>query len=213
MRRRTTTHRTPGSPVLRGMLVLGAVVLTGWCGPTIAQAGAATQTFTITGGPTGTLYPGSTVPLDLELTNPNTKDIELTALRVDVNAVLPGAQGTCTAADFNVDSGWVDSVVLPANATRLLSDLTGGGLTLPSIHMLDTAANQDGCKNAQLSLSYTATATAVASDSPSGGDSDGSNLPHTGADHSAWVLALAGLSLAAAGTTVVVITRRRSERS
>jgi LPXTG-motif cell wall-anchored protein len=209
MPNRTTAHRTTGSPVLRGTVVLGAMVLTGWFAPAIAQATAA---FTITGGPTGTLYPGSTLPLDLELTNPNAKDIELVSLQVDVSSVLPGAQGTCTTADFAVDNGSVDSVVLPARTTRLLSDPADAARTLPSLHMLDTTTNQDGCKNAQVSLHYTATATDVDGDPVAGGGSNDGNLPHTGAEHSTRALAVAGLSLAAAGTTVVVITRRRGER-
>lgn len=218
MRNRTTARRRPSFPVLRGTLVMGAVVLAAWFGPAIASASAATHTITISGGPTGIMYPGSTLPLDLEFTNPNSTRLRLTSLHVAVASVLPGTQGTCTAADFAVDNGSVDAVVLPAGGDKLLSDLVDGPVALPSIRMLDTAANQDGCKNAEVSLTYTVTATDVdgttSADSGSDhGDADGTHLPHTGADHSTWGLLLIGLALAAAGTTTIVITRRRGERS
>jgi LPXTG-motif cell wall-anchored protein len=224
---RLTERRAPGSPVVRGVAVMTAVVLGGWFAPSVTSAHAASDTFTISGDAAGPLAPGVTQPLDLRLDNLINDTLNLRSLNVAITGVQTTGGGTCTAADFQVQQAILGVLTLPAGLSNLLSALGMGVLQTPRITMLNTAINQDGCKNAVVSLAYSGTA-ADSSGHESGGhgsnghgsdhgdDGDGSHgdLPGTGADASTWWLGLAGLVVAAAGaTTVTIVRREKRDRS
>ena len=129
---------------------------------TVGQAVQSPKSFTIGGNLTTGLAPGSAVPLDLILTNPNNQAISVTNLNVTVAvATKPNATTAkpCTAADFAVTQMAAGSypVPVPANSTRTLSQSLASS-AWPQARMLDTSANQDGCKGATLTLTYTGTA-------------------------------------------------------
>ncbi|HZE66134.1 MAG TPA: LPXTG cell wall anchor domain-containing protein [Sporichthyaceae bacterium] len=198
---------------------MSAVVLGGWLAP-VTSANAATDTFSISGDAAGPLTPGTTQLLDLRLDNLVNRTLNLQSLQVSITGVQTLQGGICTAADFQVQQAVLGVVTLPAGLDTLLSSLGLGILQLPRITMLDTAVNQDACKNARVTLEYLGTALDPNGQPSQGhgsnghGDNDGdvdgshSGLPGTGANSNTWWLGLAGLGLAAAGATTVRIVRR-----
>lgn len=118
--------------------------------------------FSIAGSVSGVLEPGATAPINLTLTNPNDRPIRITSLSIAIASITaPRANSTlpCTSADFQVAQPLgAASLVVPAHSSRTLAALGLTNSQLPSLGMLNTADNQDGCKGATLALSYGGTA-------------------------------------------------------
>jgi hypothetical protein len=111
--------------------------------------------FTITGTLDRLLAPGVTGLLNLSLANPNNQTLSITNLTVAITGTnKPGcpADGNYSLAQF---SGTYPLTV-PANSSRTLAQLTAQ-TNFPKITMNDLASNQDVCKGAVLSLSYSGT--------------------------------------------------------
>lgn len=117
-----------------------------------------TDSFTIRGDIEEPVTPGSRIPVNLALSNRYVQPIAVTELRIHVDAVhAPQATASrpCTVGDFVV--GPADAqleVRIPASATRTLAELGLPPEDWPMVGMLDTPVNQDGCKGASLTLSY-----------------------------------------------------------
>ncbi|MFK4297491.1 hypothetical protein ABH924_002641 [Arthrobacter sp. GAS37] len=117
------------------------------------------QPFSISGGPTGLLGPGYTVPIDLQLANPNNVSLSVTNLIVFITGITRTAEAVannrpCNPSDYAVTqfSGSYPFIAPPGR-----SSLSGRGVPAaqwPQIKMLNTSLNQDGCKGATLQLSY-----------------------------------------------------------
>lgn len=115
--------------------------------------------FTLSGNAPGLLSPGASTGLDLQITNPDKKPLALTNISVTLAGITRSAEAisrnlSCTAADYTLTqySGPYPITVQPG-----ASSLTGAGIgpsNLPRLRMLDTPANQDGCKGATLQLTY-----------------------------------------------------------
>lgn len=113
--------------------------------------------FTLYGDLAGQLAPGSSLPLDLGITNPNHKAMTLTNLSVAIKSVTRTEDAgnlPCGTADYTVTqySGPYPLTVPPGSTS-----LSGLGITSnqwPKFTMLNTTANQDGCKGATLQLVY-----------------------------------------------------------
>lgn len=120
---------------------------------------ATIKQFVLSGNVPGTLSPGTSAGLDLQINNPNSKALSLTNMSVAVAGVTRSADAvarnlTCTAADFTVAQY---SGPYPLTVPAGTSSLSGLGLASsgwPRVGMLDTSANQDGCKGATLQLTY-----------------------------------------------------------
>ena len=116
--------------------------------------------FGITGDATG-LAPGTGVPLDLRLTNPDRSAIDVTGVRVTIREVVraPGATMPCTVADYRLTqySGRYPLTV-PGHSSRSMSALGVPVPARPRLTMIDRPVNQDGCKGARLVLDYTGSA-------------------------------------------------------
>lgn len=114
----------------------------------------------IAGHTVGDLVPGASEPLDLTLTNTTGSDLEIGSLAVAISAIdapradeaFPCGEEDFTVVPFSEDHG---GLVLPAGSTRTLSELGVATERMPRIEMLDRPVDQDGCKGATLSLSYT----------------------------------------------------------
>lgn len=120
------------------------------------------QPFAISGNLDVPMSPGTSGPLDLTLTNPYGHYMTVTRLSATVSAVVAPAAGMdrpCTRDDFAVEqfSGPLP-LDLPASATKSLGELGIPTRQMPAVRMLNTDLNQDGCKNATLTLTYTGTA-------------------------------------------------------
>ncbi|HEX7298604.1 MAG TPA: Ig-like domain-containing protein [Solirubrobacteraceae bacterium] len=118
---------------------------------------ATNRDFTISGSASALLYPGAPAqPIALTLTNPNSVAIYVTSLQVTVaGSSSPGCSpatnlgltqsNASSAAPARVPAG--GSVTLPAQ-----------GVSAPTIRLLNLPVNQDACKNATFSLSYSGSA-------------------------------------------------------
>jgi len=115
------------------------------------------RSFAISGHLEGLLAPGLTLPLELNLNNPNKKSISVTNLSVTLKSVTKAAGETrpCTTSDYAVSqySGG-HPLVIAGSTTTNLTQLGVSSGQRPQIQFLSTSSNQDGCKGATLQLSY-----------------------------------------------------------
>ena len=116
--------------------------------------------FALSGNVPGTLSPGTSAGLDLQISNPNNKSLSLTNLSVAIAGVTRSADTVaknlaCTAADFTLTqySGPYPLAVPPSTSSSL-STLRVAQSAWPKVGMLDSSKNQDGCKGATLQLTY-----------------------------------------------------------
>jgi hypothetical protein len=113
--------------------------------------------FAVGGSLTAPLYPGTSEPLDLTFTNPTSSAITIgdggiTGANISFATNAVG----CAASNFEVVQGLTVSVTIPADqSTPLsLSSLDVPQADWPVIEMIDTDTNQDACKGASLTLTY-----------------------------------------------------------
>jgi hypothetical protein len=124
---------------------------------------ASRHTFTISGStPAGMLRPGVAVPVDLTLTNPNDSSLQISRLLVTV-AIIQAPRSDpshpCSAADFGVvQFSGPGNVKLAASSSRSLSSLGIPQGQWPQVTMANRPVNQDGCKDASLTLGFTGVA-------------------------------------------------------
>lgn len=114
--------------------------------------------FRIAGNASQPISPGVMVPIDLRITNPHDEAMSVTGLTVKVlHVAAPNAdrQRPCSVQDFDLRQvpDRVD-VVLPPSSTRALSTLEVARASWPRVGMRNRPVNQDGCKGASLTLSY-----------------------------------------------------------
>jgi hypothetical protein len=116
--------------------------------------------FSISGDLAEPFFPGGSAPLDLAISNPLDTDLVVSDLIVEVDAVeAPNATSElpCTVDDFAVEQlAEPEDLVVTAGSTTALTDLGVPVAELPQVLMLDTASNQDGCKGASFTLTYSA---------------------------------------------------------
>jgi hypothetical protein len=117
-----------------------------------------TADFTISGSAQGLLYPGGAArTVRLTLGNANDVALFVTSLTVTVSgATVNGGPTSCNLSAFQVTQSNVSStntVTIPQHGTVTLSSPPQA----PTIRMLDSG-NQDACKNATVSLSYSGSA-------------------------------------------------------
>jgi hypothetical protein len=113
------------------------------------------QDFTIAGDAPIALLPGTTSSIDLRFANPNA--VAITVKSVTVTVTTSGV--TCAASAFALVRGLHGPVAVPARTTATLSQLGVPPADWPSLGMLDTGTDQDGCQHAQLTLHYQGEAT------------------------------------------------------
>jgi len=115
--------------------------------------------YTIGGTLAQPLRPGDVYPLDLALTNLSGTAMTATHLRVAISQVsAPNSSPSlpCTVNDFTVtQTADALTVALGAHESTSLSARGVPSSQWPQIGMINSAANQDGCKNASLTLTFT----------------------------------------------------------
>ncbi|WP_457945981.1 COG1470 family protein [Pseudarthrobacter sp. alpha12b] len=115
--------------------------------------------FALSGNVPGSLSPGTSAGLDLQISNPTGKPLSLTNLSAAIAGIARSADAVaknlpCSAADFAVTQY---SGPYPLTVPTGSSSLSGLGVAQqawPRVGMLDSSANQDGCKGANLQLTY-----------------------------------------------------------
>ena len=123
------------------------------------------SSITITGDTEGLLVPGSTLPIDLSLDNPNDFDYTVQHLTVTVSAVHAPQSSTnrpCSPADFAV-SPLAEGIefTIGSGTEDSLSGLAVAQDNWPTVGMINRPVNQNGCKGATLTLDYDASGTEV----------------------------------------------------
>jgi hypothetical protein len=115
-----------------------------------------TVNFTVGGDLTSPLYPGTSQPLDLTFTNPNSSAITIASNGISSsNIAISTSKAGCSASNFAVLQGLTASVTIPAHATaESLHDLGVPQANWPIITMLETNTNQDACQGATLTFIY-----------------------------------------------------------
>jgi hypothetical protein len=113
--------------------------------------------FTVGGDLTEPLVPGSSESLNMTFTNPNSVPIHIakgaiTAANITITNNKPG----CADSNFAVTQGLTVGITIPP---RQLTPVSLAELVVPKndwpvITMLETNTNQDACKNATLTLTY-----------------------------------------------------------
>jgi hypothetical protein len=127
----------------------------------VSSSGAEQTTFRIAGDAVGSVYPGgSSVPIDLAVTNTGSSAITVTSVAVKIAGA---SNAGCDTSNFSIASQLAASVSVPAGSTVSLSQAGVPSTQWPQIAMLDTAANQDACRGAAIDLAYTGTATRAGS--------------------------------------------------
>ncbi len=117
------------------------------------------RAFTLSGGaPANPLGPAiADQPLNIGLTNPNNKAIAVTNLTVTVTGTSKPGCGTQNYAVTQYRGAYPLSV--PAGATSVtLSSLGVPANQQPQLRMLDLPTNQDACKGATVTLSFSGSA-------------------------------------------------------
>jgi hypothetical protein len=110
--------------------------------------------FVIEGNLTGDLSPGVSRPLQLTITNPNSKAILITSVQVSVNA-----GSTKAGCDGPTNTQVTQSNVSEANPLKVAAKggkvtLPSGTVTAPQVLMKNLPTNQDACKGASFTFTY-----------------------------------------------------------
>jgi hypothetical protein len=115
----------------------------------------------------GTLAPGVSLPIDLRLSNPYPFALRIVRLSVRVRRIsAPNASrgDPCTTRDFASSAFSVhDGFRLASHKTVSLGGLGFSARQWPQIEMIDRSVNQDGCKQAIVTLGYSGTGTRASS--------------------------------------------------
>ena len=112
--------------------------------------------------PTAKLEPGVSVPLNISFRNLLSSKVTMKNIGVKITSIVAPyatAGEGCTAADFVVVQADADfSVNLSAYQLTALAE-TGKSQSLwPTVTMINSALNQDGCKGATVKMAYEAEA-------------------------------------------------------
>jgi hypothetical protein len=118
-----------------------------------ATAATTGQPFTISGGYGGLLYPGKTADLTLRVTNPNGEAILVESLMVTIQpgSSKAGCDGPANLQVTQSNVSAANPLTIPANGSVTLPS---GAVSAPQVLMRNLATNQDACKGATFSFSY-----------------------------------------------------------
>jgi hypothetical protein len=125
------------------------------------------ENFTVNGSATSPLYPGSSQPINLSITNPNPENITVTSGSITLG-VTTNKSACVGSKNFTLSQNLLVNVVVPPGTWSLstLSPAIPPG-DWPVLKMLDLQdsppgsgnGNQDACENATLTLTWGAGAT------------------------------------------------------
>jgi hypothetical protein len=124
-------------------------------GPGSATAGSSTVlTIVQTNAITGLTPGGPAQPVAFTINNPSPNgDQTLGVVSATVTSVTPTGANVCTTANFTTTAaGAVVGEILNGGT------FTSTGATEPTVQMVETGANQDGCEGATVNLTLTAAA-------------------------------------------------------
>jgi hypothetical protein len=115
------------------------------------------KSFTITGSLSELLAPGVSRALALTISNPNNQQIFVTSLTVSVQpgSTKAGCDGSTNLQVTQSNASSTNALVIPANGQVILPS---GAVSAPQVLMKNLSSNQDACKGASFTFSYSGTA-------------------------------------------------------
>jgi hypothetical protein len=154
---RRTTIVTVGMALVVATSVIAYAFWTGvGAGTGNAQTGNTGQPLVVNqlGTPTGLVPGGPAASLSGNFDNPNAAPVFVNQVTATVGTITPaqadGSKPPCTAADFSVGgTANVNAQIPPGSGQGNWSGLT--------LSLLNTATNQDNCKNVTVQINYTTT--------------------------------------------------------
>jgi hypothetical protein len=144
----------------RTVLTLGVVAVLAVAGVAVAfwtttgsgsgtgSVAATNGTLTLHGTITNALTPGSSSPVAFTADNAGSSSLQVGTIEAVVSIDQAHVEKGCEASDFTI-LGTIEHQVIAAHASGTALAKEG------SISMADTAANQDGCQGATISLALT----------------------------------------------------------
>jgi hypothetical protein len=142
-RKRTLIGALVSAFLLFGALGAYGYWTTGGSGSGSATAGSTTNNLTIASPPVTGITPGSSTSVTVTLTNPNSYSVHVDT----VSTVISTSNVGCLPADFTFPANVLNTTIAPLGTATFTQDLV----------FADTAANQDLCKGATITLSYSST--------------------------------------------------------
>ena len=163
---RTKASAKPGSYrirlVARGRLRRASRLHSAHTTVTLVVTAPQPRDFTIEGSTASPLAPGADAPVEVRITNPHDSVLRVSELAVsvgDINAPAADPVHPCSGEDFAViQFAGAYPLELPARSTRTLSELGVAASAWPQVVMANRPDNQDGCKQAQVTLRFSGTA-------------------------------------------------------
>jgi hypothetical protein len=118
---------------------------------------ASGKSFTITGNAAGPLAPGTSQPLRITVSNPNSVAIEVTALAASVasGSSKDGCDGPANLQLTQSNVSGSNPLTIAANGHV---ELPSGAVSAPLVLMRDLPTNQDACKSASFTFTYSGSA-------------------------------------------------------
>ena len=139
------SKRALAGAVIAVLALLGAYAAyaywtAGGSGSGTATAGTTTNNLTIASPSVAGVTPGSSTPVTVTVTNPNSYSVQVDTVSTVITTSDPG----CPPADFTFPAKLMNTVIAPLGTASFTQDLV----------FADTAANQDPCKGATITLTY-----------------------------------------------------------
>ena len=121
---------------------------------TVEESG---KPFTVSGNAYAALSPGTSQPLAITIVNPNNVPIQVTALTATVasGSSKAGCDGPTNLQVTQSNVSSTNPLTVPANGQLTLPS---GAVAAPRVLMLDLSTNQDACKNASFTFTYSGSA-------------------------------------------------------
>ena len=118
-------------------------------------------TFGIDGNTSRSLLPGSTVPINIRISNPHFYPIAVSELTVRIASITPVHKGaTCSVSNFTVRQASKFTVRLDAHSSVSMNSISPTKAGWPSVHLTGNSAKlDDGCQGATINLAYSAAGT------------------------------------------------------
>jgi hypothetical protein len=113
--------------------------------------------FTVSGNASGPLAPGTSQPLAITLSNPNSVTITVTGLTVSAapGSSKAGCDGPTNLALTQSNLSEAKALTIPAGGH---ATLPSGAISAPQVLMRDLPVNQDACKGASFNFTYSGSA-------------------------------------------------------
>jgi hypothetical protein len=139
---------TAGVMLIVGTGVAYAYWSAGGTGTGTAPTGASTALVVNQTSVLGPMFPGDTAQtLSGTFDNVGSGTVHVTSVTASIASVA-GGDGACSAADYTLANATMSAVQeVPVGTSQ-------GAWTGATLHFNNTTANQDGCKNAVVTLSY-----------------------------------------------------------